>query len=780
MNILKETPPDIEEFYQYPFELDTFQKNAIISINKGHNVLITAHTGSGKSLVAEYAIKEGIKRGKKVIYTSPIKSLSNQKFYEFKQKFPDVGILTGDIKFNPTADCIIMTTEILRNLLYNKNIKLDTLEIEIDVYNEVEFVIFDEVHYINDKDRGSVWEECIMLLPNYIKLVMLSATIDRADRFALWINQIKDVSVDLIPNERRVIPLYHYYYLMKKVDNDDDDKYCNCLVEILDENNNYRSENYDSLLRLCGYNRNNDKKLIQSITDYLEKMELVPAIFFVFSRKKCEKYARYIEKSLITHEEYGSIKKIVGVYIHKLEEPQQYTSMKQYDDLMSYLEKGICIHHSGLVPVFKEIIEILFNKNLIKILFATETFAVGVNMPTKTTLFTSLKKYDGYIEDFRNLYTHEYLQMSGRAGRRGLDNKGVVIHLPNLYEPLTNGDMRKILTGRTQQIVSKFDLNYQLILKMILTNQINLINFIETSLMNKDIKEQKKRVISELDNIELDKITFDLEMMEEYYQIINPDPLFKITNRQIKQNRKRILEMRKVKDFDNQYKKYLRYKEQLDNKNKLEEELYFYQNVINQDITKIIHFLINHNYINEGEEINPERVTVKGIIASQINDCNPIILTEILINDILDDLTIPEIASILSILIDGKDNETTIISNKLGYRVSEKLYQIQQISSNMSDDEFRRGLDINSNWTLNLDGMDIAYEWASGKKLKELSLTVYEGNFIKEMIKINNIALNVQKMSEMLGKTELSKKAEELQTIMMRDIVNVDSLYIKN
>lgn len=783
MNILTSVPVETIE-HNYPFELDTFQKNAIVSINNNHNVLITAHTGSGKSLVAEYAIEQGIKKGKKVIYTSPIKSLSNQKFYEFKQKFPDisVGILTGDIKYNPTADCIIMTTEILRNLLYNKNIKLDKLEVEIDVYNEVETVIFDEIHYINDRDRGTVWEECIMLLPNYIKLVMLSATIDKAERFALWIYQIKNVPIDLIPNDRRVIPLKHYYYLMKTVDKDEDDKYCNRMVEIMDENNRYHTENYDVLLRLCNVRRN-DKKLINEITKYMEKEELVPAIFFVFSRKKCEQYAKYIENSFITHEEHGSIKKIVSVYLHKLDEPKQYTSMKQYDDMMKYLEKGICIHHSGLVPVFKEIIEILFSKNLIKILFATETFAVGVNMPTKTVLFTGFSKYDGYIDNFRNLQTHEYLQMSGRAGRRGLDTKGIVIHLPNLYEVPSNNEMRELMTGRTQQIVSKFGLNYQFILKMVLTDQSNLMNFVETSLMNKDINEQKQRVKGELDGMELNTLTFDTKLMEEYYQIQNPDPLYKITNRQIKDNKKRVSEIIKIKDFKINYDAYLQYREKASNKARLEQELEYYQNIINEDIMKIIDYLIFYDYIKQGEGISSDKVMIKGIIASQVNECNPILFTEILTNGILDDLTIPEIASILSLLIIDKssnEEDTVICHNNLGLKFNEKVDIIRKMALEMSDEEFRRGLDINTNWNLNLKDIDMVYEWASGKKLNEIGLMMYEGNFIKEMVKISNISLNIQKMAELLGKNELSMRAEELQSVMIRDIVNVESLYIKN
>ena len=193
------------EPYNPGFELDDFQKHAITCIKNDENVLVTAHTGSGKTVPAIFAIADSLKKNRKIIYTSPIKSLSNQKLFELKQKFPDIGILTGDIKFNPDAQCVIMTTEILRNILYQK----ESQHINI---SEVDKVIFDEVHYINDPDRGRVWEECIILMPPEIILIMLSATIDKADDFASWIGSIKKKTTNLIPTHKRVVPLEHYFY----------------------------------------------------------------------------------------------------------------------------------------------------------------------------------------------------------------------------------------------------------------------------------------------------------------------------------------------------------------------------------------------------------------------------------------------------------------------------------------------------------------------------------------------------------------------------------------
>ena len=266
----------------YPFELDNFQKQACFRISKNENVLVTSHTGSGKTLIAEHAILESIRLGKKAIYTSPIKSLSNQKFAEFTKKFGDkmsIGILTGDIKFNSDADCVIMTTEILRNLLYKKNTNnkiLDqTLTIDIDIYNEVHSVIFDEVHYINDRDRGKVWEECIIILPSKINLIMLSATIARAKGFAQWVEDVKNKPMNLISTSHRVVPLKHYFYVLAKMPKNKTDKrgkkydpkyikrikdYSKKMTEVVDENGNFFYKAYEEVRNLmndCEKNYNN-------------------------------------------------------------------------------------------------------------------------------------------------------------------------------------------------------------------------------------------------------------------------------------------------------------------------------------------------------------------------------------------------------------------------------------------------------------------------------------------------------------------------------------------
>ena len=431
-NVCNDTVEDLDIF---SFELDDFQKHACSKISQDENVLVIAKTGVGKTVPAIYGIHNSIKKNKKIIYTTPIKSLSNQKYKELTEKFPSVGIMTGDIKFNPTAQCIIMTTEILRNILYSGVSNDGDISI-----NEIDKVIFDEVHYINNNDRGIVWEECMILLPKRITMIMLSATIDKPEDFASWLGDLKQKPINLIIKNKRIIPLTHYYYNNGS------------LMEIADNDGNFK--NYDVLRE--EYKIESISKLMNPFVEFLKRNELLPCLFFIFSRDKCEKYCKTIQKHLITTEESCLVDKIFNMKLAKYK--HLYEKTPQYNELYSLLKKGIAYHHSGVIPVLKEIVEILFEQGLVKVLFCTETFAVGINAPTKTAIFTKLSKFcDGGV---RFLQTDEYLQMAGRAGRRGLDKLGRVIILP-IEELVEEKVLRKMIVGRSPCVTSKFYYTYQ-------------------------------------------------------------------------------------------------------------------------------------------------------------------------------------------------------------------------------------------------------------------------------------------------------------------------------
>ncbi|KAM0680353.1 ATP-dependent RNA helicase mtr4 [Glugoides intestinalis] len=416
---------------KYKFELDTFQKISISSIERDESVLVSAHTSCGKTVVAEYAIAKSIKNRQRVVYTSPIKALSNQKYRELQVEFEDVGLMTGDVTINPEASCLVMTTEILRNMLYRGS----------EVIREVHWIVFDEIHYMRDKERGVVWEETIILLPRHIRMVFLSATIPNALEFAEWIAHIQQQVVHVVYTEKRIIPLVHYFLT--------DEMY-------LVKDGKFHLLEFKKSMQAVP-SRKDVEKLLQTAIERASH----PAVVFSFSRKECENYAVKVKKDLLDDEEKELVKTIFDNAIASLREEDRQIPI--IVNMLPLLQRGIGIHHSGLLPIIREIVEILFQESLLKVLFATETFSIGLNMPAKTVIFTSLRKFDGSSR--RLLTSGEFIQMSGRAGRRGLDDLGVVISI--LSEELTASQVKTIFSSNSDKLLSAFRLTYNMILNLL-------------------------------------------------------------------------------------------------------------------------------------------------------------------------------------------------------------------------------------------------------------------------------------------------------------------------
>ncbi|KAL0265645.1 UNVERIFIED_CONTAM: hypothetical protein PYX00_011359 [Menopon gallinae] len=440
-------PGHFEQPLQLDFEPDTFQKQAFYLISRGHSVFVTAHTSSGKTLVAEYAIALAHARGQRAIYTSPIKALSNQKYYEFRQKFADVGILTGDVQINTDAGCTIMTTEILRNMLYRS--LLDPL---------VKYVIFDEVHYINDRERGVVWEECLIMLPEHVIIILLSATVSNRLEFARWVGRTKARVVYIIATERRSVPLEHYIYSEEKVYSLGGD----LKLEMCPESTKkkyYSRRAADEFTNYFRRKRTSTRLSIVKLAAWVIEKNLFPSIFFCFSRQRCEKLATHLlNLDMTTPPEKEEIQSILQASLHVLGPRNQ--QLPQVKLVRELVVKGIGIHFSSLLHILKETVEILLSRNLIKILIATETFAMGINMPAKSCVFLSVTKIDG--ESFRYITSGEYTQMSGRAGRRGKDRRGVVVIAPS--EPLRLSAVRDMTSEAVTPLRSQFRLSFSIIL----------------------------------------------------------------------------------------------------------------------------------------------------------------------------------------------------------------------------------------------------------------------------------------------------------------------------
>ncbi|KAF2863754.1 antiviral helicase [Piedraia hortae CBS 480.64] len=531
---------NFDEFYElvpemarkWPFEPDTFQKEAIYHLENGDSVFVAAHTSAGKTVVAEYAIALAAKHMTKAIYTSPIKALSNQKFRDFRNTFDDVGILTGDVQIRPEASCLIMTTEILRSMLYHG----------ADLIRDVEFVIFDEVHYVNDTERGVVWEEVIIMLPEHVTLILLSATVPNTYEFASWVGRTKKKDIYVISTPKRPVPLEHYLWAGKKMFKivDASKSFLENGWKLANEAFTGRDKQIEAEKKAKekeegavaagrgnrggrargGQNRGGqargggparggpqrggtiqvgrghgniartgrgggrttaaqDRNIWVHLVQHLRKEDLLPCCIFVFSKKRTEENANALSNlDFCTATEKSAIHMILEKSLARLKEDDR--ELPQIRRVRELLSRGIAVHHGGLLPIVKECVEILFAKTLVKVLFATETFAMGLNLPTRTVVFSGFRKYD--TKQFRDLTPGEYTQMAGRAGRRGLDKVGhVIIVAPGADAAPPVARLRQMMLGTPTKLRSQFRLTYNMILNLLRVEALKIEEMIKHS-----------------------------------------------------------------------------------------------------------------------------------------------------------------------------------------------------------------------------------------------------------------------------------------------------------
>ncbi|KAI0691443.1 rRNA-processing arch domain-containing protein [Cytidiella melzeri] len=453
--ISKHVPP-AKPAREYKFTLDPFQEVSVHAIQRNESVLVSAHTSAGKTVVAEYAIAQCLQNKQR--------ALSNQKYREMLAEFGDVGLMTGDVTINPSATCLVMTTEILRSMLYRGS----------EIMREVAWVIFDEIHYMRDKERGVVWEETIILLPHTVRYVFLSATIPNAMQFAEWICRSHEQPCHVVYTDFRPTPLQHYLFPAGGEG----------IYLVVDEKGEFREDNFSKAMgmlqdqqgddpadpRSGGKGRKGKSKKggekkgnsdIQKIVKMIMMKNYNPVIVFAFSKRECEGLALSMTKTEFNStDEQDVTTNIFNNAIENLSEADR--QLPQITNLLPLLKRGVGVHHGGLLPILKEVIEILFQEGLIKVLFATETFSIGLNMPAKTVVFTAARKFDG--RDFRNLSSGEYIQMSGRAGRRGLDDRGVVIVMCD--EKLEPASAKVMIKGEADRLDSAFHLGYNMVLNL--------------------------------------------------------------------------------------------------------------------------------------------------------------------------------------------------------------------------------------------------------------------------------------------------------------------------
>jgi superfamily II RNA helicase len=416
------------------FVLNPFQRRAVESIRLGRSVLVSAPTGAGKTLVAEYAVHDALARGRRAIYTAPIKALSNQKYRDFRaDPEVDVGIMTGDVTIHPGARLLLMTTEILRNTIFDDPERLE----------DVDFVVFDEIHYMDDLERGTVWEETILFAPASIRFVGLSATISNLEEFADWLRSVRTQELEVVASKKRPVPLRHFLFHPS--------------MGVLKVEDRRRALSRSRSHLRNGYRGGRESK---RLLDDLQKKGGLPALCFCFSRREVERRAQgNAFRDLLTAEERARAETLVDEICATF----QIEATPELEELRRLARRGIAYHHAGMLPLHKELVERLFTSGLIRLLFATETFALGINMPARSVVFHSLRKFDGI--SFGYLGARDYWQMAGRAGRQGIDDEGLVFTVIDARD-LREAPFDRLFSGTVEPIRSRFNLSYSTLLNL--------------------------------------------------------------------------------------------------------------------------------------------------------------------------------------------------------------------------------------------------------------------------------------------------------------------------
>jgi len=788
----------------YTFPLDPFQQHAVSAIYKHENVLVTAKTGSGKTLVGEYQIAHSLSKGRRVFYTTPIKSLSNQKFHDLKQMWPGkVGIMTGDIKFQPDAPIVIMTTEILRNLLFKQDSSTAHLGLSASLsLDNLDAVVFDEVHYINNAERGRVWEETLILLPPSVNLVLLSATIDGPERFAAWLGELKQKPIHLISTQYRIVPLTHGVLRGKNV------------YTIMDHKEKFNATNYTDWLRGRKEREESYKEHKQQVANRrhggyedpvvagdkrpasyihqlnecistLAEQELLPALFFSFSRKSCETFANKVSGSLLTASESASVKHIIDFHLHHY--PAIYNTTKQFFTVSELLMRGVAFHHSGLLPLLKEIIEILFAKGLVKVLFATETFAVGINMPTKTVVFTGYEKYDDASAGLRTLYTDEYIQMAGRAGRRGKDKEGLVLYLPE-REPISVSELQRMMTGNKTTFTSRMNFHYDFILKTLHSKNTSWIGLMTQSYWYQQHQmaltgaRQRRDAVQEKLTVSglTPEVLADMQTREEL------ETNLKNSVNAAKKKAQQAMEQWRNKHmapiYSIQWSRYNELKRVEKELRDLQAEVIALENH-QETVYPLLHVLQETGFLERFEDPTEIKLTPLGTMATELNEGNPLLMSYAFDRGLCAELSGEEIVCFLcAFLNEGKETGPSIKTLQIPPKVVDTLFELDRCLDVFLPAEKKHGVQSPADfWALNSFWIEPVWRWIQGEDISTLceEYGLYEGNFMRVIMKVSNLLEEFISLATFTQNVELLAKVEGLPAKLVRGAAAPESLYLR-
>lgn len=719
----------------FDFKLDDFQIEATEHITNGKSVVLCAPTGAGKTVLAEHAIQLALKTGKKVFYTTPLKALSNQKFNDFSAKYGEdkVGLLTGDTSIHRGAQITIMTTEVFRNMLYGTNFG----KVEENM-RDVQYVVLDEVHYMNDDQRGTVWEESIIHCPNNIQLIALSATIANSQALTDWINSVHG-RTELVFTDFRPVPLRHYFYSPASPHD---------LMSLFTPDGKL-SGKIKTEKQGGRPGKKKPKLSVPQLITVLDKKSMLPAIYFTFSRKKCDTFMETCSGlSLLSDFEKQRLVQIIDEYI--IDNP--YLAKNKH---LEYLYAGVAAHHAGLLPAWKGLVEKLFQQGLIKVVFATETLAAGINMPARTTIISSISKRSD--EGHRTLNANEFLQMSGRAGRRGMDKVGNVVTIASPFE--SPQEIALLASSGSNPLESRFAPSYSMVLNLLQrfsleqSRELILKSFGYYSATDrlKPLYKQKKEFEEIIYRIKNYDCPFNLttEALLEYNKYKN----MYVEHRNITKTLKRqaqkmdrhgaveVMEFEtKTKEFFNQMyeipcndcKKYKVHIKDVEVLSRFESKLGKLEKVIEYQKDVYWREFLNHAAIlEETGYLTDNYPTDKGFMASAVRGENELFFTEIILSGLLDDLEPAELAGVLCAIITEDVRKDCYVKFKISKTTRKTLDDVYQILRRLNKVQKQYG--VNDPLNLNPFYSPIIEYWVNGGDWDEMmaSLELAEGDLIR-------------------------------------------------
>lgn len=763
--------------YKFDFELDDFQKEAVKYIDEGKSVVVSAPTGAGKTCIAEHAIHRALEDGTKVIYTTPLKALSNQKFSDFGRKYGEdkVGLLTGDTSINRDAQIVVMTTEVFRNMLYGTNLG----ELAKNLQG-VKYAVLDEVHYMNDEERGTVWEESIIYCPTDIQIIALSATVANAQQLCDWINTVHSETKCVI-TDFRPVPLRFYYY--------DSSRPFDLLPLLTPDgklNSKIRPERRDKNSRAKAKQRNTAKDVIS----VLHKKDMLPAIYFTFSRKKCdEQMEKCCYLDLITKEEAKEIQKIVEEYLKE-------NPYLEHNKHLDYIYHGVASHHAGLLPGWKVLVEKLFQKGLIKVVFATETLAAGINMPARSTVISAISKRTD--TGHRMLTANEFLQMSGRAGRRGMDKVGFVTVVGTQFQ--SPEEVAELVLSDANPLESRFSPKYSMVL----------------NLLQKFSMDEAKELIlksfgyySSSDRLkplyaQLEKTDSSIEKLNAFvcpYKLTNKDLLEynktretyvvhrKLSKTLIKQAKQRgqkdapeVTEfldktkslLAKMKsyhcDICRTYKKHMKDIDVLQRYEKKAEQLT--KNIANEKDIYWNKFKNHRAVLTKLGYLENDFPTEKGLLCSTIRAENELYIAEMLLSGILDDLTPAQLSAVICAVITEDLRGDVFPSQPLSHSTRKALNQLKNVRKKIA--VVQRDYDIDTEMYINSYYSPLIEMWVEGMSWEELTGMTQssEGDVVrvfKRTIDILRQIANAQYINPQLNET-----AKDAIKAILKEPIDVD------